>query len=284
MLDSLAIKPGAASPPAGPGQRLVTCARLGPRLSARLCVVCSGRLTLHEEVRGEVCRHPRCWREFISREIARRARENAVALRLAAAARRKRTAKSLGIPENSIALAIVPAYSQPLAPQSPTRVEEFRGFLSGLIKEALLPGGDPIARDTTETQTAKQPDGRNVETAACAACRGFCCALGGTRAFLDVETIQNFMAERPGITAEETLASFMHELPRRSFQNSCVFHGETGCALPSRMRSTVCKNYYCGGLKEFRQAPRAPEATRVLIAASNGRRVKRAKVVALEGA
>jgi hypothetical protein len=192
-------------------------------------------------------------------------------------------AKSLRIPENSIALAIVPAYAQPLRPQSPTRVEEFRAFLSGLIKEALLPGGEPIARSPREAQTAKQPEGRSVEAAACATCRGFCCALGGTRAFLDVATIRDFMAERPGITAQETLASFMRQLPRRSFENSCVFHGKTGCALPQQMRSAVCKNYYCGGLKEFRQDPLAPETTRVLIVASNGRRVKRAKLVGLDG-
>src|SRR5438093_1598470 len=116
----------------------------------------------------------------------------------------------------------------------------------------------------------------------CPTCRGFCCALGGTRAFLDVDTIRNFMAEHPGITAEETLASFMAQLPRRSFQNSCVFHGETGCALPQEMRSDVCKKYYCGGLKEFRQAPLAPEVTRVIIVASNGRRAKRAKLVGIE--
>jgi hypothetical protein len=241
-------------------------------------------LTLHEEVRGAVCRHPRCWREFISREIARRARENAAALRRSAEGRRKRTAKSLGIRESSIAIAIVPAYAQPLRPQSPTRTEEFRAFLSGLIKEALRPESEPIARQDGEAQTAKESNRRSVEAAACATCRGFCCALGGTRAFLDAETIRNFMSERPDITAEETLASFMRQLPHRSFENSCVFHGKTGCALPQEMRSAVCKNYYCGGLKEFRQAARIQEMTRVLIVASNGRRVKRAKLVGLDGA
>ncbi len=101
--------------------------------------------------------------------------------------------------------------------------------------------------------TANGADGEEPENpltvAACATCAGQCCAFGAPAyAFLTVEAFQRFRQRNPGTTSAEVAAHYLGRLPERSVEESCVYHGEHGCALPRTERSDACNSYHCGPL------------------------------------
>ena len=100
---------------------------------------------------------------------------------------------------------------------------------------------------TEEDQTEKSPPHETVEdelffeATACSICKGGCCSIGEEHAFIKEDTIFRYMSNHPDQKPAQVLAAYMSYLPDESFENSCVNHMETGCALPRDMRSSVCK-------------------------------------------
>jgi hypothetical protein len=60
------------------------------------------------------------------------------------------------------------------------------------------------------------------------------------------------MAKHPDQNPAQVLAAYMAYLPDESFEDSCVNHTETGCALPRDMRSSVCNGYVCESLMKLK--------------------------------
>ncbi len=85
----------------------------------------------------------------------------------------------------------------------------------------------------------------------CAQCRGACCPQGGTRAFIDAPTIARYLAQHPTATEEEVVAAYLGYLGMRTIAEGCVNQSARGCTLPREMRSTICNNFLCGGLREL---------------------------------
>lgn len=52
---------------------------------------------------------------------------------------------------------------------------------------------------------------------------------------------------------EELLTIYLSKMPETIWSDSCVFHGELGCALPRDMRAEICNTYRCDELKRSRQ-------------------------------
>lgn len=85
----------------------------------------------------------------------------------------------------------------------------------------------------------------------CAQCRGACCPQGDTRAFLDVPTIARYLAQHPDATEAEVVDAYVAYLGSRTIAGGCVNQGARGCTLPREMRSAICNNFLCGGLREL---------------------------------
>jgi hypothetical protein len=49
------------------------------------------------------------------------------------------------------------------------------------------------------------------------------------------------------------VAAYVECLPSQTFAESCVYHGERGCGLPSEMRAATCNDFYCEELHHLRQ-------------------------------
>ena len=79
--------------------------------------------------------------------------------------------------------------------------------------------------------------------------------------------MRSYLAEYPDKDADEILADYLSYIPEVSYEESCIYHTDSGCALPPDMRSEVARAFYCEGLREFRrQLPR--EGPRVGFAAA----------------
>ena len=81
--------------------------------------------------------------------------------------------------------------------------------------------------------TLPLPGERALLIQACTTCRGSCCQLGDTKAYLGVETLLRFLNRHPHQSAEEAVAEYESHLPKHSYDGSCVYHSERGCGLPT---------------------------------------------------
>ncbi len=113
--------------------------------------------------------------------------------------------------------------------------------------------------------------------AACATCRGECCTAGGNHAFLRQDSITRVrarLAETGPDDAAGMLALYRSHLPQRHYHGSCVYHDESGCALPRDLRSNLCNRYHCGELTQLERVldVRRPAA---YVGAADGTRLRR---------
>jgi hypothetical protein len=73
-----------------------------------------------------------------------------------------------------------------------------------------------------------------------------------SHAFLDEETVLFFLAQHPGMRADEAVLEFIRRVPAAHYKGSCIYHTKTGCNLPRDMRARICNAYECKGLKDSR--------------------------------
>jgi hypothetical protein len=241
------------------------------RLSHRLCRVCQGPMTVHEETRGGVCSRDSCRKTDLVQEVARRHREVAETRRQLSLEHREKVAGSLGFsPPDSLSVAVVPATSRPVVRLPHRRRRQFLSHLARVIREAAGELQSAQAGELPEEERAGAaqfvPE-LPVTRAACSACRGFCCRLGGTHAFVDAVTIRRYLASRPGMLPRDVLHAYRSRLPARGAQYSCVYHGENGCTLPREMRAHICNTFHCAELLELMKSAARPDAPPILIAA-----------------
>ena len=106
--------------------------------------------------------------------------------------------------------------------------------------------------------------------AACALCKGACCLHGGDRAYLRDLTLVRVMQADPALRPRHLLDVYLSHLGKKTYENSCVYHGDKGCELTAELRSNVCSEYFCPPLKGFKQAfaeDEKPEGAFVVIRA-----------------
>jgi len=181
-----------------------------------------------------------------------------------------RASRPRGEDRPTLPIAVVPANRRRLARLSARRRREFAAHLDEVIAEALQ-----IQRKRRTTRRRRQlplpePPPAGVANG-CATCRGHCCRLGATHAFVDAATVQRLI-DQAGTAEPRALArTFLRRLPVVSYRGSCVFHASTGCNLPRAMRADICNRFYCGGLLEGWTALSAlPSAGLVIAAADEG--------------
>jgi hypothetical protein len=146
-------------------------------------------------------------------------------------------------------------------------------------------GSPEVSMLAEELSAAVQPPPEFPEGGiGCATCRGHCCRVAGTHAFLNATVIRSFLVRNPGMNQRAVVRAFLRHLPRMSFDYSCVYHGRQGCVLPREMRAAICNYYYCQGLQELRETLAASGRHPVLMVSIKGEKVGRAALIKPGGA
>ena len=160
-------------------------------------------------------------------------------------------------------LLIVPGTDAAVGTLPEKRRRKFREYLTETIAEASS------GRSASKAARADRSQGDDaiakVLVAACATCRGHCCRTAGEHAYLDAKTIRRVLATAPSSTPSSVLDAYLAALPAKSIRGSCVFHGLAGCALPRRLRSHVCNDFFCGPVERWLASSAASEAKPVVI-------------------
>ncbi len=185
---------------------------------------------------------------------------------------REASARSHGVEDPpSYRVIVLPVNERPLAPLTRKRRYRFVKRLMRLTEETLRePALQPLGDAGADTDQALP-----ILKAACAICRGKCCVRGGTRAYLNGNAIRRFLSGHPDATARDIVEAYYRCLPVETYQNSCVFHSEAGCRLPTSLRSATCLNTVCGGVIELRQRIELDGEAKFFLAAANNERIVR---------
>lgn len=256
-------------------------------LSRKGCAICQRMLTVHQEVRGGICDDPECRKRQAVASDLRRQKEKAAAVWAMALSYRDQVAPRIGVGDPaSLRLAVIPFYNQPVVKLPRKRRAEFRAHLAGVLRQAFEGQFDSKAVTDLEAELRHHAQAHSDEPAigaACAVCTGFCCRVGGTRAYLDVGAIRSYMARHPGMRFREVLKEYLSKLPDATCKGSCVYHGPKGCSLPRAMRSSVCNAYYCGGLTDLRNEIASEGPKTVLLVAAEERKLLKSAMIEPDG-
>ncbi len=162
-----------------------------------------------------------------------------------------------GGPRDTVPPVRVPRNDKPLAPVTAARVCRLRDHLLDLL-------GNIAGFKGTASPRPPEPSGvaARVATTACALCGGWCCEKGGDDAFLDDQTLARVSRDRPDLDERALVRIYLDRVPASAYQDSCLFHGERGCALERSLRSDLCNTYFCRGLGAYLKsaAPAVPTA------------------------
>jgi len=213
------------------------------------CRICGQVLTVHEAVQRAVCSRPDCRRPLAIRDVTSREREQYE--RRCAIARRSlpdANAKSVRSSRPPPVVVPVPVMSEPVCRLPVERRRAFLRRLIGALRE-LWSESDPVLSFASEPSQAVRDGARaRLTAAACATCRGSCCQVGADHAFIDVTTLRAQRRREPGVSPAVLLRRYWQRIPDGSYRHSCIFHTDTGCALPRSMRSSICNGHLCRDL------------------------------------
>lgn len=151
----------------------------------------------------------------------------------------------------------VPAMLRPLTALSPKRKQEFQQHWERLIAAAFEAEVDASHDVETSASPESAVEPSPVLAAACGTCQGVCCQTGGTRAYTTEALVNRYRQAHPTATPEEILEDYVSRIPEFTFQDSCVFHEQAGCALPRELRSDTCNQFSCEELSRIQEGQRA---------------------------
>lgn len=231
-------------------------AGLGPPGRCRLC-----NRPLPTGTRDDVCDAPLCrTRIRVETDLAlssdmRARKEAARQLRLT---RARSLLESLAdrldhADAESVPRTITPMVDLPLEPCDPEEIARFMAHVDRLLDEAFTDPDEPPAEPVdAEERAAAMADAPLALNATCILCQGDCCTLGRYRlAYLDARDIAAFRHARPDWSRDQIREAYRGQIPELSIKNSCLFHGDRGCALPRDMRSLLCNSWQCRSRAEL---------------------------------
>lgn len=220
------------------------------------CRYCSVPLP-PSQIEAGVCSDRDCRRVHVDTEAAEREREKRKAFEYRTQQAQVLRDELAAFHEHSNATeyfpVVVPWFRTPLTTLPSSRLEALREHLQSAVDEYRK---NPTAHSASDSRNNPWPP---LEDAAetltgrvCGHCRGSCCQKGETHAFVSGTTIASLLERRPELELEDVVDAYLTELPATSYDNSCVFHAETGCALPHDMRAETCGHFFCWGQQELR--------------------------------
>jgi hypothetical protein len=113
----------------------------------------------------------------------------------------------------------------------------------------------------------------------CAVCRGSCCKNGGDHGYIKVDTLVRYMHQHPELQPHQVLEEYLSFLPKKTYEDSCVYHTRLGCSLPRYMRFEGCKFFACHGLADIKEHVFYTKSTRFFIAAMKGKNILRSAFI-----
>jgi len=140
----------------------------------------------------------------------------------------------------------LPGFDRPLRPVGAKRRRIFATFLEGLFAEVSRP------RVKAPDKPKQKPEA-TMFADACRACGGHCCRNGGDDAYLDENAIRQAWARHPRLSKRALMQLYLDAIPKKAFENSCIFHAEHGCSLPRSLRAPVSEAYLCGPLERLKK-------------------------------
>jgi len=188
-------------------------------------------------------------RERESEEKVKRARDREEAENRACW--QAKTAAIPGFRAEKFPLLAVPRNPRKLANLPERRKRAFRDHLNQMIAAATAL---PHAANAQPTQPDAPPTAAKLLGGACALCKGACCLSGGNHAYLRTATLVRVMRAQPALRPRHILDLYLAQLGNKTYENACVYQGETGCVLPLELRSNVCTDYFCPPLQQFKAA------------------------------
>lgn len=263
--------------------------------NAPLCPVCCKKLSIHEQAIGKTCAEKRCKDRFLrdrlqqERDAYRQLEEAALQhLAQAVASESFATDSVCENDETRMPVGIMPSNDRKLLPMHEKRVRRFRDRLMRIISQAavIVYGGekslcsesDPAAADESRSSY------RAIVGGSCGTCRGQCCFQGTDHAFIQVRTIVDHMRRHPDQRPSDVLQTYMAHLGGKTYDQSCVFHGEGGCRLPREMRSHICNEYHCKGLNDLIYQLPDSASRRAFVVATSGQKIVRSAFIDQEPA
>jgi len=220
------------------------------------CVQCDREIDQRQFRQHETCTDIRC-RQKQHRAMQQRERQREEAFQRRRALRRATAdaaARQL-VPGSEIVAIIVPSNGSVLCDLPEQRVAKFRRHLEAAVAESealTLEEAEIEAQRVAAADRKQDPQPQFAELAACAACRGNCCNAGGEEAFVSAATVKLLRHRNPQMQESEILDAYLSRMPKRSYEDSCVFHAEPGCALPRELRADICNEFFCHALQRIR--------------------------------
>jgi hypothetical protein len=193
-------------------------------------------------------------------------------------------AAGIEIPEDFIPVAI------PVNMRHITNLpEKRRGMFCDRLKQlsdqaaAQPPSFINLTDDSTmQTKCDDRMQGKQLHSIlnnVCTVCRGSCCMHGEDHAYLKVDNLLRYMHEHLELQQQQVFDKYVSCLTKKTYKDSCLYHTETGCALPSYMRSESCSSFACDGLVEIEKHVIDTKSTRFFIAAMEGEKVLRSAFI-----
>lgn len=129
-----------------------------------------------------------------------------------------------------------------LEPVTGARKDELAASIEAAFHERI---------DRTKVSETPTPLDDESLLAVCRTCRGSCCKSGETHAYLTRAVLARVKTEQRIATNASLLQAYLARVPEVAYQNSCIYHGAEGCALPRAMRSQTCNRFLCYPLKQL---------------------------------
>ena len=109
---------------------------------------------------------------------------------------------------------------------------------------------EKLYESPTKTKSVKSLE--KVTGELCAMCRGKCCDRGGqNHAFIQRSTLKRVKSNHPELSNEDIIERYRSYFPEKATVNSCIYHSDTGCTLPSEYRANICSDFYCLNLSNY---------------------------------
>jgi len=239
------------------------------------CEYCGKPLTPHQAASSGICGAPHCHARMIEKVgaelLARKRRENAAYVQSVYEKVPDEIWAALELldsPPDQVAFAVVPWQGQPVEPLPEERRAAFREHLKLITDRAFL---EPIPQSDFSYRDDSEIDEPPVMAAACTACQGGCCALGGDTGFLQDDDVQRYRQRNPQVTKAEVIELYLGLLPETSTRDACVYQSAEGCTVPRPLRNDQCNTFYCKSLRRLQENyGNSAEGKAVLIAAEDG--------------
>lgn len=252
----------------------VMYSRAAGKIHRRHCECCGVELTQHQGLSTGICDKPTCHEWMIEKVgtelIERKRRENIEKIEKLFSKMEPAVEVAAGAIDatpDTILKAKIPYQANPVVPMPAERKANFEKHLRTIVAGAFAE--EPSEADFSYRDDLER-DMHDVMDTACSACKGGCCAVGGTTAYLADIDIQRWRQRHPNATEDDIIDYYLGKVPEEATEDACMFQGADGCVLPRDKRNDQCHTFYCKSLKDLQAQLMESQTGKVVYIAADG--------------